>query len=83
MSRLAGQDAVCGLLEDLGTALSSPARSVERFTADLERVLAVLMLGLSEVRTLATAAALRTGCARPAAEAYRRVTVCTAAGIRH
>ncbi|MFE7530750.1 hypothetical protein ACFU7Y_34305 [Kitasatospora sp. NPDC057542] len=75
-------DMVRELLEDLGNKLFTPARTVEHFTTDLERVVAVLMLDLPDVKVVATAVVLNEQRGETIARAYRRITAAwTAAGV--
>ncbi|MFE4356080.1 hypothetical protein [Kitasatospora sp. NPDC056800] len=77
-------DVVRELLEDLGGALFTPPRTVQRFTADLEKVVAVLTLDLPAVKVVATAVVLDAERDEAVVEAYRRITTAwTAAGGRH
>ncbi|MGW7444954.1 hypothetical protein [Kitasatospora sp. NPDC054795] len=77
-------DVVRELLEDLGDHLFTPAHTVERFTADLERVVAVLMLDLPAVKVVATAVVLGEERDEAVVDAYRQITAAwTEAGVRH
>ncbi|MFJ7280227.1 hypothetical protein [Kitasatospora sp. NPDC098663] len=77
-------DVVRELLELLCADLVTPARTVEQITADLEKVVAVLMLELPAVKAVATAVALDEERDEAVIDAYRQITAAwTAAGVRH
>ncbi|WP_406192070.1 hypothetical protein OH807_00230 [Kitasatospora sp. NBC_01560] len=79
-----GTDVVRELLELLCAGMVTPARRVERIAADLEKVVAVLMLQLPAVAVVATAAVLGEERGEAVLDAYRRITAAwTEAGVRH
>ncbi|MFF3068817.1 hypothetical protein [Kitasatospora sp. NPDC057936] len=68
----------------LGTHVFTPARTVERVAADLEKVAAVLMLDLPAVTVVATAVVLGEERGEAVVDAYREITAAWAeAGVRH
>ncbi|WP_035876109.1 hypothetical protein [Kitasatospora cheerisanensis] len=77
-------DVVRGLLELLCADVVAAARTVGRVVADLEKVAAVLVLELPEVKAVATAVVLGEERGDAAVDAYRRITAAwTDAGVRH
>ncbi|MFD4400017.1 hypothetical protein [Kitasatospora sp. NPDC058397] len=76
-------DAVRELLEDLGNELFTPPRTVERFTADLEKTVSVLMLDLPDIQVVATAVVLDQARDEAVVNAYRRITTAWAAAGVH
>ncbi|MGW4380915.1 hypothetical protein [Kitasatospora sp. NPDC004531] len=68
----------------LGTHIFTSARTVELVAADLEKVVAVLMLDLPAVKVVATAVVLGEERGEAVVDAYRQLTAAwTEAGVRH
>ncbi|MEN8651588.1 hypothetical protein ABCR94_13375 [Streptomyces sp. 21So2-11] len=71
------------LVQELSGTLFSPSRTAAEFVADLESVVAVLMLDIPAVRTLATALVLDAPRDLAVHEAYAQISAAwEAAGVR-